>query len=52
LFVSCCVSQNVTSSSCGGSSSWDAVSGSLSMVEVATDGSVYGVDYQGSLQQR
>ncbi|XP_056093359.1 fish-egg lectin-like [Rhinichthys klamathensis goyatoka] len=44
--------RNVTSSSCGGSAFWDAINGTLSMVEVATDGSVYGVDYQGSLLQR
>ncbi|XDV25161.1 hypothetical protein PO909_029126, partial [Leuciscus waleckii] len=44
--------RNVTGSSCGGSAFSEIVNGSLSMVEVATDGSVYGVDSQGSLMQR
>ncbi|XP_051747129.1 fish-egg lectin-like [Ctenopharyngodon idella] len=44
--------RNVTGSACGGSSFFDIINGTLSMVEVATDGSVYGVDYQGSLLQR
>uniref|UniRef100_A0A671R931 Uncharacterized protein n=1 Tax=Sinocyclocheilus anshuiensis TaxID=1608454 RepID=A0A671R931_9TELE len=31
---------------------FEAISGSLSMIEVATDGNVFGVDPQGSLLQR
>ncbi|XP_067284130.1 fish-egg lectin-like [Pseudorasbora parva] len=46
------IKRNVMSSSCGGSPFLDVVNGNLSMVEVATDGSVYGVNYQGSLLQR
>ncbi|XP_067284202.1 fish-egg lectin-like [Pseudorasbora parva] len=44
--------RNVMSSSCGGSAFSERVNGTLSMVEVATDGSVYGVDSKGSLLQR
>ncbi|XP_048013041.1 fish-egg lectin-like [Megalobrama amblycephala] len=44
--------RNVTGSACGGSSFSEIINGTLSMVEVATDGSVYGVNSQGSLLQR
>ncbi|KAF4114570.1 fish-egg lectin-like [Onychostoma macrolepis] len=42
----------VTGASCGGSGAFEAVSGTLSMVEVASDGNVFGVDPQGNLLQR
>ncbi len=50
--VSSCVEQSVTGASCGGLGVFEAVAGSLSMVEVASDGNVFGVDPQGNLLQR
>ncbi len=50
--VSSCVEQSVTGASCGGSGAFEVVAGSLSMVEVASDGNVFGVDPQGNLLQR
>ncbi|RXN10989.1 fish-egg lectin-like protein [Labeo rohita] len=46
------IRRSVTGASCGGSGVFDVVSGSMSMVEVATDGSVFAIDNQGSLFQR
>ncbi|KAK9976032.1 hypothetical protein ABG768_021256 [Culter alburnus] len=46
------IRRSVTGANCGGASSFDVISGSMSMVEVATDGSVYAVDTQGTLFQR
>ncbi|TRY65823.1 hypothetical protein DNTS_018001 [Danionella cerebrum] len=46
------IRRNVADLSCTGTGVNEIISGSLSMVEVATDGSVYGVDYQGNLLQR
>ncbi|XP_048013413.1 fish-egg lectin-like [Megalobrama amblycephala] len=42
----------VTGAACGGSNVFEAVTGALSMVEVATDGNVFGIDPQGNLLQR
>ncbi len=50
--VSSCVVQSVTGASCGGLGAFEAVAGTLSMVEVASDGNVFGVDPQGNLLQR
>uniref|UniRef100_A0A673HK83 Uncharacterized protein n=1 Tax=Sinocyclocheilus rhinocerous TaxID=307959 RepID=A0A673HK83_9TELE len=44
--------KGLTGACCGGSGVFEAISGSLSMIEVATDGNVFGVDPQGSLLQR
>ncbi|XP_051544878.1 fish-egg lectin-like [Myxocyprinus asiaticus] len=44
--------KNVTGNNCGGSGIFDIINGTLSMVEVGTDGSVYGVDTLGTLMQR
>lgn len=44
--------QMVDPRTCKGSNSLQRVSGSLSMVEVATDGSVYGVNRQGQVFRR
>ncbi|XP_059367907.1 fish-egg lectin-like [Carassius carassius] len=46
------IRRSVWGASCGGSNSFDVITGSMSMVEVATDGSVFAVDTQGSLFQR
>ncbi|KAL1266870.1 hypothetical protein QQF64_002545, partial [Cirrhinus molitorella] len=48
IFIMRDVSNNV----CSGSGNWLNIGGLLSMIEVATDGSVFGVNYQGSLFQR
>ncbi len=42
--------QGVTNNVCSGS--FVNIPGLLSMIEVATDGSVFGVNYQGNLYQR
>ncbi len=44
--------QGVTNNVCSGSGNFVNIPGLLSMIEVATDGSVFGVNYQGSLFQR
>ncbi|XP_051971882.1 fish-egg lectin-like [Xyrauchen texanus] len=46
------IMKGVSSNNCGGSGSFENVPGLLSMIEVASDGSVYGVNYQGVLYQR
>uniref|UniRef100_A0A8C2DEJ9 Fish-egg lectin-like n=1 Tax=Cyprinus carpio TaxID=7962 RepID=A0A8C2DEJ9_CYPCA len=46
------IRRSVTGASCGGSGAFEAVAGALSMVEVASDGNVFGVDIQGNLVQR
>ncbi|XP_043092629.1 fish-egg lectin-like [Puntigrus tetrazona] len=46
------IRRSVTGASCGGSGAFEAVAGALSMVEVASDGNVFGVDPQGNLLQR
>lgn len=51
-FVSFGLVQDVSSSVCSGSGSFVNIPGLLSMIEVATDGSVYGVNSQGSLFKR
>ncbi|KTG43672.1 hypothetical protein cypCar_00031366 [Cyprinus carpio] len=43
--------QNVSTNVCSGSGEFETISGLLSMIEVATDGSVFGVNYQGNLYQ-
>uniref|UniRef100_A0A673NAL9 Fish-egg lectin-like n=1 Tax=Sinocyclocheilus rhinocerous TaxID=307959 RepID=A0A673NAL9_9TELE len=48
IFIIRDVSNNV----CSGSGVFVNIPGSLSMIEVATDGSVFGVNYQGNLYQR
>ncbi|XP_043089172.1 fish-egg lectin [Puntigrus tetrazona] len=44
--------RNVSNNVCSGSGDFMNIPGLLSMVEVATDGSVFGVNYQGNLYQR
>ncbi len=44
--------QDVSNNACSGSGSFVNIPGLLSMIEVATDGSVFGVNHQGSLFQR
>nr|WP_240914652.1 tectonin domain-containing protein [Polaribacter sp. 20A6]AAK01372.1 putative membrane protein [Carassius auratus]AAK01373.1 putative membrane protein [Carassius gibelio] len=46
------IMKDVSSSVCSGSGSFVNIPGLLSMIEVATDGSVYGVNSQGSLFKR
>ncbi|XP_073694408.1 fish-egg lectin-like [Garra rufa] len=46
------IRRSVTGASCGGSGTFEAVAGALSMVEVASDGNVFGVDAQGNLYIR
>ncbi|XP_059367908.1 fish-egg lectin-like [Carassius carassius] len=46
------IRRSVTGAACGGSGAFEAVGGALSMVEVASDGNVFGVDLQGNLLQR
>ncbi|XP_066516516.1 fish-egg lectin-like [Hoplias malabaricus] len=46
------IMKGVTESSCSGSLNWESVSGGLSMIEVSTDGQVYGVSFQGNIYQR
>ncbi|XP_026087829.1 fish-egg lectin-like [Carassius auratus] len=46
------IRRSVTGANCGGSGAFEAVAGALSMVEVASDGNVFGVDLQGNLLQR
>ncbi|XP_067289748.1 fish-egg lectin-like [Pseudorasbora parva] len=44
--------KDVSSNACAGSGKFENIGGLLSMIEVGTDGSVFGVNYQGSLFQR
>ncbi|XP_059394578.1 fish-egg lectin-like [Carassius carassius] len=44
--------RDVSNNVCSGSGNFVNIGGLLSMIEVATDGSVFGVNYQGSLFQR
>ncbi|KAL1275915.1 hypothetical protein QQF64_035538 [Cirrhinus molitorella] len=46
------IRRSVTGATCGSPGAFEAVDGALSMVEVASDGNVFGVDTQGSLFQR
>uniref|UniRef100_A0A671Q401 Fish-egg lectin-like n=1 Tax=Sinocyclocheilus anshuiensis TaxID=1608454 RepID=A0A671Q401_9TELE len=46
------IRRDVSNNVCSGSGSFVNIPGSLSMIEVATDGSVFGVNYQGNLYQR
>ncbi|XP_050964072.1 fish-egg lectin-like [Labeo rohita] len=46
------IRRSVTGASCGGLGAFEAVAGSLSMVEVSSDGNIFGVDAQGNLLQR
>ncbi|KAL1275914.1 hypothetical protein QQF64_035537, partial [Cirrhinus molitorella] len=45
------IRRGVTGASCVGVGAFDILSGSMSMVEVATDGNVFAVDIQGALLQ-
>ncbi|XP_056311007.1 fish-egg lectin-like [Danio aesculapii] len=44
--------RSVTGASCGGSGAFESITGSLAMIEVATDGNIFGVTAQGNLVQR
>ncbi|XP_052389961.1 fish-egg lectin-like isoform X1 [Carassius gibelio] len=46
------IMKDVSSNACPGSRNFKNIPGLLSMIEVATDGSVFGVNYQGNLYQR
>ncbi|XP_067289016.1 fish-egg lectin-like [Pseudorasbora parva] len=46
------IMKDVSSNVCTGSGTFEKIDGLLSMIEVATDGSVYGVNAQGTLYQR
>lgn len=46
------VMKGVTPSSCMGSNTWQNIPGALSMIEVSTDGSVYGVNAAGNVYRR
>ncbi|KAF4108023.1 fish-egg lectin isoform X1 [Onychostoma macrolepis] len=46
------IMRDVSNNACSGSGSFVNIPGLLSMIEVATDGSVFGVNYQGNLYQR
>ncbi|XP_056311008.1 fish-egg lectin-like [Danio aesculapii] len=46
------IRRSITGASCGGSGIFELIGGSLSMIEVATDGNVFGIDLQGNLLQR
>ncbi|KAL7845092.1 hypothetical protein AOLI_G00232840 [Acnodon oligacanthus] len=46
------IMKDVTPTACGGSSNWQKISGELSMIEVSTDGRVYGVNSNGDIYQR
>ncbi|XP_028834953.1 fish-egg lectin-like [Denticeps clupeoides] len=46
------IMKGVTSAECRGSMSWEQIPGALVMVEVGTDGSVFGVNAGGDLYQR
>ncbi|KAG9262880.1 fish-egg lectin-like [Astyanax mexicanus] len=46
------IMKGVTSNTCAGSLKWEQVSGYLSMIEVSTDGKVYGVNSNGDMYTR
>lgn len=46
------IMRDVSNNACSGSGSFVNIPGLLSMIEVATDGSVFGVNHQGNLYQR
>uniref|UniRef100_A0A3B1JKL3 Fish-egg lectin-like n=1 Tax=Astyanax mexicanus TaxID=7994 RepID=A0A3B1JKL3_ASTMX len=46
------IMKGVTSNTCAGSLNWENVSGALSMIEVSTDGKVYGVNSSGDIFAR
>ncbi|XP_062373883.1 fish-egg lectin-like [Sardina pilchardus] len=46
------IMKGVSSARCGGTMSWTHVPGSLSMIEVGSDGSVYGVNSAGYIYRR
>uniref|UniRef100_A0A3B1J194 Fish-egg lectin n=1 Tax=Astyanax mexicanus TaxID=7994 RepID=A0A3B1J194_ASTMX len=45
------IMKGVTSNTCAGSLKWEQVSGYLSMIEVSTDGKVYGVNSNGDMYE-
>ncbi|XP_072513460.1 fish-egg lectin-like [Salminus brasiliensis] len=46
------IMKGVTPTACAGSLSWELISGGLSMIEVSTDGKVYGVNFKGEMFAR
>ncbi|XP_076838992.1 fish-egg lectin-like [Brachyhypopomus gauderio] len=46
------IMKGVSPTACAGSMNWELVPGSLSMIEVSTDGEVYGVDSLGDIYYR
>ncbi|XP_050977437.1 fish-egg lectin-like [Labeo rohita] len=46
------IMKDVSNNACSGSGDWQHIPGALSMIEVATDGSVFGVNHDGMLFQR
>ncbi|KAI4884532.1 hypothetical protein NFI96_010979 [Prochilodus magdalenae] len=46
------IMKEVTPTACVGSLNWEQISGALSMIEVSTDGQVYGVNSNGDIYQR
>ncbi|XP_036413468.1 fish-egg lectin-like [Colossoma macropomum] len=46
------IMKGVTPTACGGSLNWQQISGALSMIEVSTDGKVYGVNSNGHVYRR
>ncbi|XP_076838965.1 fish-egg lectin-like [Brachyhypopomus gauderio] len=46
------IMKGVRPTACGGSMNWESVPGLLSMIEVSTDGQVYGVNSQGNIYYR
>ncbi|KAL6482532.1 hypothetical protein MHYP_G00106120 [Metynnis hypsauchen] len=46
------IMKGVTSTSCGGSLNWQQIAGGLSVIEVSTDGKVYGVSSIGEVFKR
>ncbi|XP_036375677.1 fish-egg lectin-like [Megalops cyprinoides] len=46
------IMKDVTDTNCMGNKSWQNIPGKLSMIEVATDGSVYGVNKDGDIYRR
>ncbi|KAG2471497.1 FEL protein, partial [Polypterus senegalus] len=46
------IMKGVTPTACKGSQEWQNIPGSLAMIEVGTDGSVYGVNADGNVYRR
>ncbi|KAI4882228.1 hypothetical protein NFI96_025677, partial [Prochilodus magdalenae] len=46
------VMKGVTPTACAGSLEWEQISGSLNVIEVSTDGKVFGVNADGDVYQR